>query len=351
MIRRWMVVPFLVGSLAGGARAEAQQGLRWDAFADAYYAYDFNQPPGGARSFATQPARHNEFNLNLAMVRARYDTERLRGVVALAVGTYMESNYAAEPDHFRHLLEASAGYNLGGSTWLDAGVLPSHIGLESAISAANWTYTRSLAAEYSPYYETGVRLSFQPSTRVSGALLVGNGWQNIRETNDGKAAGLQLQLRPTDRVLLNYSNYLGDEAPSGADERLLRFFNDFYVQVTATDRLGLAAVFDVGTQQREDEDATWWNATGIARVTLSDAWALALRGEYFSDPDQAVVSTGEDEGFETATGSLGLDFFPVTNVLLRAEGRLFSSKDTVWPSDTVLKKRNAFLVTSIAVTF
>jgi hypothetical protein len=340
-----------MGSLALCTRAEAQQGLRWDAFADAYYAYDFTQLPGGSRSFATQPARHNEFNLNLAMVRARYDAERLRGVVALGVGTYMESNYGAEPDHYRHLLEASAGYNLGGSTWLDAGVLPSHIGLESAVSAANWTYTRSLAAEYSPYYETGVRLSFQPSARVSGALLVMNGWQNIRETNDGKAAGLQLQFRPTERVLLNYSNYIGDEAPSGADERMIRFFNDFYVQVTASDRLGLAAVFDVGTQDLGDESATWWNATGIARLTLSDAWALALRGEYFSDPDQAVISTGEDEGFETAAGTVGLDFFPVTNVLLRVEGRLFSSQDAVWPSDTVLKKRDSFLVTSVAVTF
>jgi hypothetical protein len=36
--------------------------------------------------------------------------------------------------------------------------MPSHIGFESVISADCWTLTRSLLAENSPYYETGMRL-------------------------------------------------------------------------------------------------------------------------------------------------------------------------------------------------
>jgi hypothetical protein len=44
--------------------------------------------------------------------------------------------------------------------WLDAGIMPSHIGFESAVSADCWTLTRSLLAENSPYYETGIKLGY-----------------------------------------------------------------------------------------------------------------------------------------------------------------------------------------------
>lgn len=44
--------------------------------------------------------------------------------------------------------------------WLDAGIYPSHIGLESAVGKDNRTLTRSLAAENSPYYESGARITY-----------------------------------------------------------------------------------------------------------------------------------------------------------------------------------------------
>ena len=41
--------------------------------------------------------------------------------------------------------------------WIDAGIFFSHIGSESWISRDNPTNTRSLAADFTPYYETGIR--------------------------------------------------------------------------------------------------------------------------------------------------------------------------------------------------
>lgn len=342
---------------AGTAQENVTTGLSWDAVVDVYYAYDFNQPPGRLRAFATQPARHNEFNLNLALVRAQYATNRARASLGLATGTYVEANYAAEPDLFRNIFEGYAGVRLGGDTWLDAGVLPSHIGFESAITPGNRTWSRSLMAEFSPYYETGVRLSFQPVSKLAATVLVLNGWQNIRETNSGKAAGLQLQYRPTPRVLLNYSNYVGDEAPDVAEGEedpgsLIRFFHDFYAQFAITDRLGLTGGFDIGTQERPGEDAAlWYTAALLGHVQLWSKWALCARVEYFRDPDQAVVATGVEDGFITTSGSITLDHAPAERILLRLEGRLFGSRDRVWPSADGLTSRDAFLVSSIAMTF
>jgi hypothetical protein len=47
------------------------------------------------------------------------------------------------------LLEANIGYKPFAATnfWIDAGVMPSHIGFESAIGSDCWNLTRSILAE------------------------------------------------------------------------------------------------------------------------------------------------------------------------------------------------------------
>ena len=44
---------------------------------------------------------------------------------------------------------------------IEAGVLPSYIGFETATAATNLTVSRSLLAENSPYYMTGIKLNHQ----------------------------------------------------------------------------------------------------------------------------------------------------------------------------------------------
>jgi hypothetical protein len=338
------------------ARVRAQDGaFKIDAFVDTYYAFDFNRPLDRTRSYATQPARHNEFNLNLAFVRGQYAGDRVHGAFGIATGTYMESNYAAEPELLRNILEAWAGVRLGQSVWLDAGIFASHIGFESAISTQNWTLSRTLMAEYSPYYESGVRLTVPFSDRFTATAVVVNGWQNIHETNDAKSFGLQLQYRPSDRLLLNYSNYVGNETPDlegqASDEAQLRLFHDVYAQFTASDRFSAAALFDFGTQQREGEDdATWWAAALLGRITLSPQWLVGLRLEHYDDPDQAIIATGVADGFVTTAGSVNLDWQPMSGVMWRTELRVFGSDSPVWPARDELKKRGGFLMSSIAIT-
>jgi hypothetical protein len=349
-------LPMLLVFVPAALGAQRPGGATLDAVVDAYYAYDFTDPVGRARSFATEPARHNEFSLNLALLHAHYTAERVRVSVGLATGTYMEANYAAEPDLMKNVFEGWAGVRLGGNTWLDAGVLPSHIGFESAITPLNATYSRSLIAEYSPYYETGARLTVAPNERFTAAVLVLNGWQNIRETNDAKAVGVQLQFKPTDRLLLNYSNFVGDEAADAGGttdpERQVRFFHDFYAQLAASDRVSLTGAFDIGTQERPGQDhATWYAAALVGAVTLDPRWTLGLRGELFHDPDQVVVATGTAGGFEVAGGSLNVDFRAAEQLVLRLEGRWLTARDPTFPGGDGLESNLELITSSVAVRF
>ncbi len=65
--------------------------MSFGGFIDAQYAYDFNAPSTGDRVFTTQPARHNEFYINLGFAEIKYDTQKIRSRFALQAGTSVTS--------------------------------------------------------------------------------------------------------------------------------------------------------------------------------------------------------------------------------------------------------------------
>lgn len=189
-------------------------GLSFWGFADIYYGYNFNQPPSRidgelvtGNSFLYSHNRHNEFNLNNGIVGVDYFKDKVRGILALQAGTYVEYNYANEPAMLKYVYEAYAGYQPIRNLWIDAGIFTSHIGSESAISSENLTLSRSMMAENTPYYETGVRASYDINNKLKINGLILNGWQNITDHNKNKALGTQIQFKPTTHLLLNYSTF------------------------------------------------------------------------------------------------------------------------------------------------
>jgi hypothetical protein len=320
-------------------------------FVDLYYAYSFSRHQHRDRSFTTQPLRHNEFNLNLAMIDVRHQAERFRGRFAFQTGTYVQSNLAVEPPLLKNVLEASAGARFGDDVWVDLGIFPSHIGLEGIVSKDNWTYSRSLLADYSPYYETGLSVTAAVSEKVTLRGLLINGWQNISETNDEKAVGTQLQYKPSGPVLLNWSTFVGNEQPDSVASRL-RIFNDFYAVVTMSQNVSLAIVFDIGMQKQASGDSydVWHGAALMSRYSINEHWALAGRVEYFLDRNGVIIPTGTPNNFQTIAASLNIDFSSAPSLLWRIEGRVFSSKDEVYPTRTGTSTTDGFVAISAALT-
>ncbi|MEJ8800705.1 porin [Pontibacter sp. H249] len=325
---------------------------------DVYYAYDFSEPFGKDRLYTTQAFRHNEFNLNWGFLQADYATDKVRATLALHTGTYVQSNYAAEPNELTRLIaQANAGVKLAEGVWLDAGILPSHIGYESTFSINNEIYTRALMAENSPYFETGAQLTAEVSDKVTMKFLVLNGWQNIRETNDAKSLGFGISYTPTDKLTLSYNNYYGNEAPE--DDELVevdakrRYFHNFYAAYTFSDRFNIAGSVDYGRQELWDssEKGSWYAGLLLARYRLSERFAVAGRVEHYNDENQIIIATGTPNGFQTSSASLNFDYIPAPNFLWRFEARGYDSEYRIFVGEEGVKDNNLLLVTSFALKF
>jgi hypothetical protein len=334
--------------------------IRWSGFVDSYIAYDVNRPPTGDRVFTTQAARHAEANVNLAYVDATLDGNRVRGRVALQFGTAVQANYAGEPrrgsisgpEVSRFVQEAFAGYQVTRALWIDGGIMLAPFGPESWVSRDNWTYTRSLVADNSPYYEAGARAVWQMTPAVEAQLHVINGWQNISETNEDKAVAARLQWNVSPNVTLVYDTFIGNEAADTLPSEL-RLFQEAMVRAALGPRVAAIVAYDWGSQRAMDGRARWRGFVTVVRYEARRRLHVAGRVEAYSDPRQVIVRTGQGKAFVAKGASVNLDVQVDPRLVWRTEMRLLRNKTAVFPERSgpnALTDKNAALVLSLALT-
>jgi hypothetical protein len=338
--------------------AEKPNPFTFSGYVEVYYSYDFNRPGNNNNrpGFIYSHNRHNEFNLNLGYLKGSYNSDRVRANLALAAGTYMNANYSAEPGVLKNIYEADAGIKISKkkNLWIDAGIMPSHIGFESAVSKDCFALTRSLLADNSPYYEAGAKITYTSNNNkwlFSGLVL--NGWQRINRVsgNSLMSVGTQVQYKPTTNIALNYSTFIGTDKPDSS--RQMRYFHDLY-GIFTFGKLGVIAGFDIGREQvsKGSSDVnTWYSPILILKYSLSDKWVMAARMEYYQDEHGVIISTSTPNGFKTSGYSFNVDYTPVSNAVVRIEARTLNSKDEIFEKGGQFTSINTSVTASIAVTF
>ncbi|SRR5579883_2666918 len=321
-------------------------------YLEPYFAYDFNDPSSKNIPYLFNHNRHNEFNLNLALVELDYQGNHMRTTIGMQTGTYPIANYSAEPSLLQHIYQAFGGVQVLPDLWLDAGVFSSHFGIETAIGHDQWTLTRSLCAENSPYFETGARAVYDPDGPWSFGLFVLNGWQNIVDPNSNKALGTQIQYTIANKLTLNSSTFYGNEKPDSAKQ--WRFFHDFYVLWQVNESCGISGVFDIGWEQTASHSESynrWYTFAVIAHYMLSEQWGIGIRGEQYNDPNAVIVATGTPNGYQTFGYSANVDYVVSDHATLRFEAKHYSSKDNIFVRDGSPVGESTILTSSMALEF
>lgn len=350
-----LTIAFSFGSIL--AQEKLKSPFTFSGYVDIYYSYDLAQPDNHTRpEFFYSYNKSNEVNLNLGMAKVNYSTENIRANMALMAGTYPQYNLSTEQDLLKNVLEANVGIKISKNhnLWIDAGIMPSHIGFESAIGKDCATLTRSILAENSPYYEAGVKISYTSESEkwyLAGMYL--NGWQRIQKIdgNQTPAFGTQISFKPSDRITLNWSTYVGNEQADS--EKRWRYFNDFYGQFKITEKTNLMAGFDIGSEQSEKNSTkydTWFSPILIVQYKPTNKIQLAARGEYYNDKKGVLIATGTPNGFQTYGFSANFDYLIADNILFRLEARNLVSKDEIFLKNENPMNTNTFLTTSLAIS-
>jgi len=344
---------------AAAQDSSKQSSLTISGYAEAYYQYDFNNPLHNNRpGFVYSHSRNNEVNLNLGFIKAAYNKESVRGNLALAAGTYMNSNYTAETGVMKNVLEANVGIKLSKkkNLWLDAGIMPSHIGFESAIGKDCWNLTRSILAENSPYFETGVKLGYSSNNeKWFLSALVLNGWQRIQRAdgNTTPAFGTQVTYKPSSKITLNSSSFIGNDKPDSV--RQMRYFHNFYGIFQVNKKWAATIGFDIGAEQKSKGSSSmnsWYSPVVIIKYAATDKTTIAARAEHYNDETGAIIATGTPNGFKVWGFSANFDYVVAGNAVWRVELKTLNSKDNIFSKRNGSNvSGNTNISTSLAIGF
>ena len=351
------VLPLLVQwAVANGQKDSSLSSFTVSGMIDVYYLYDFGNPADHQRpGFVYAYNRHNEVALNLGMIKASYSQKAARANFAMMAGTYANANLANEPGVFKNILEANVGIKLSKTKdlWIDAGIFSSHIGWESAMGKDCWTITRSMAAENSPYYESGAKISYTTNNSkwLLSALLL-NGWQHMQRPDGHNATsfGYQLTYKPNNSVLLNNSFFAGSDTPDST--KLQRYFQDIYGQFQLSSKWYVLLGFDIGIQQQSkgsNKYNTWYTPAAIVKYVADKKISLAARGEYYADDDGVMIRLATNNGFRTFGYSVNADYRINENIVWRLEYGMYASKDDVFYKGNTTANSNKHFITALCI--
>jgi len=329
----------------------AEEPVKFSGFVDLAAIYNGNHPATRENFVAgtgTSGKRANELMLNLAQLqwtRTATAADPIGFTIALVAGDGTDVVHAGEPDggdEFRHIYQASLAYRLPNGLTLEAGVYPSHIGVEGFYSKDNWNYTRSWLGEFSPYYQAGVKAGYAFDDHWSVQLHVLNGWQLIHDNNGGKAIGTQIAYA-NGPLNASLNTFLGPELPD--DDSSLRKLADVVVLLRVTPKLQLGGSFDLGAQERPDANDARWSGGGVyLRFSFDDRHALAVRAEEFRDPDAGI--SGAAQTLREAT--LTYELRAREHLVLKLETRYDRSTARVFAGD---ERAELLAIAGAVVTF
>jgi hypothetical protein len=351
----WPTIILGLFSQLAFAQADSVKKISFTAYAEFYHVFPLSNPIKTTRpDFYYNHHRQNEVNANLVYGRFAYRDETFRSNIALAAGTYISRNYSQEPTALQPIFEANAGIQLSNKheLWLDVGIMNAHLGFESAESMQSPTLTRGIAAENSPYFETGANLNFTSKNKQwKLALLLLNGWQRIQkqEANKKWSGGVQIQFQPNEKWLINYSNFVGSDLPDSLHST--RIFHDIFVTFKPGAKWLIIGHLDGGIEKSRllTEPANWSATTLIIQYQWHRKWWIATRWETYKDPEKIIVKAETTKGIEMSGLSGNIDYQVHPKALLRAEYKHLQNRNPYFETTSAVKHSDQSIALALCV--
>ena len=262
---------------------------------DAYYQTNLSSPDDLGDSFGTSFANETGFALGMANLVASYDMDST-GVVADVV--FGPRGDAAVGGY--NLNQLYAYWNVNETTTLTMGRWNTYLGYEVISPAGNFNYSTSYMFSSGPFSMVGLKADFSLSDDFSLMLAVMNPTDVNNNTSGGYSLGAQLGYKG------QYLNLYTD------DDEILGFEIDYTGGFDLSDDIFLG----INAAYQTMDDAGFYGVALYPQYTVSDSFALGLRGELFGlhdDTDNDLPSVFST----TITGS-----YSVENLTIKPEVRM-----------------------------
>lgn len=319
-------------------------------FVDAYYCYNFGDPPTRLNRLRNFDVTHNQFVLSTAEVSMTKAASPVGFRVDLDFGPTNDLVQSNATGSVANVGQAYVTYvaPLGRGITIDAGKFVTHMGMEVIKAKDDYNYSRSLLFALSiPYYHLGARASYA----VSDALTL-NGYllncYNGAPTDGNKTFGLEGTLAAT-RTLTMIVNWIGGPAFPDSVSKKFRNVCELIAALQASDRLLVAVDGVYGEDNLPSGTVLWKGIAAYARYALGDPSTVTVRGEVYQDPQGFTSGTPQ----ELKEVTLTYEFKGLANLVIRAEYRYDWSDAVVYDgiAGAITRRNQSTLAAGAIVTF
>ena len=296
------LVSILVLGGMNSAQAQEEPTFSVSGTVDSYYRSSEYAP-------GTSFANLNGFSLGMANIVLSYEGEKSGFVADLVYGPRGADAVFNSVGSSNIVNQLYVYYNVSDSFTLTLGNFNTFLGYEVISPVGNFNYSTSYMFSNGPFSHTGLKADIALSDDVSLMLGVLNStdYTESQPVGDDYMFGAQLGLYG------QYINFL-----SGGLSNVSQI--DFTGGVDISDSFFLG----VNATSYEDDGGEWSGVALYPQLTLSDAFALGLRGESFDIKDSNTFTSF------TITGSINSG-----NLTIKPEIRIDSADEKVstWSAD------------------
>lgn len=276
-------------------------------YISSYYA--FYTDSAGANNFQKFPTvspQSNSFGLNIAQVSAKYTSSKFRSMLTFHAGDIPSSAWSFP--QFNYLQEANVGFKLHSKLWFDAGFFRTHIGLESIQPRENITSSLAIVTFFEPYYLSGAKLTFHPTSKITMMAGVFNSFNGFVEKNRNKAIGFSFVYDINKYISLSYNGITSDESPDSSKIKHQRYYNNLFA-VIKTSKLIIGVEVNYCLQEnsvlnKPDAMAEMFSGLIAVKYKLNKYLSVFARGEIYDDDNE--ILTGAIVNFDKVPVGLNL---------------------------------------------
>lgn len=239
----------------------------------------------------------------------------------------------------KYVGQAYLSYTMRDGSNLDIGKFNSWIGYESPLGADGEFMSRGLLYTLAqPAYHLGSRFRRSLAPTVSTSVFVTQGWNQIQRNTGGATLGAQAKwtASPTTQVTLGY---IGGQEGATAPNRAgsfggIGFSNagrtnvqllDFIITSEVSPQAHLAFNADYAWSGQVN-NGRWYGASAVGRYSISAKESVALRVEWFTDPD--AIRTGSKADLSSAT--VNYERKVTSQLMARIEGRIDGASKAIF---------------------
>jgi hypothetical protein len=303
--------------------------LKFSGYVDAYYAYYTDDVgTGNFQKFPAISPRSNSFGLNIAQVSEQFTSDRIRSTATLQYG---DLPTAAWSPVFNYIQEANVGVRLAKNFWLDAGFFKTHIGTEQLLPKDNIASSVSMITFYEPWWQSGIRLSYDISDRLQTALFVENGYNQFVASTNKKALGFLITYALGTKGNIGYYSFLGDVSPDYSSVSKVRFLNNLVFTYAFCEKFNIVLGVDLISQQNsnladETKNAYVYSSICTLNYKFINKFRIYYRVATFNDANGILTgiilnTDNQETGYIEGEMTLGMEYKPTENSYIRLEGR------------------------------